>query len=68
MSDVMATGTKIRGTYLLRLFAGLLLGFGIGVDVSRQLPQSAFVLSSLAVPSAIVIIFIAAFLERRQRD
>jgi hypothetical protein len=66
MSNVMATDAKIR--QWLRLVGGLLLGFSFGVDVSRWYPQSAFLLRSLAFYSAIIIVFITAFWQKRQTE
>jgi hypothetical protein len=71
MSNVMATGVKIRDAQwlqLLRLVGGLLFGFSFGVDVSRWYPQSAFLFRSLAVYSAIIIVLIIAFWQKRQSE
>jgi hypothetical protein len=68
MSNVTATRKEIRGTQWLRIVASLLLGFSIGVDVTRWHAESAFVLNLFTLPGAIVIMLIGAFLQKRQSE
>jgi len=68
MSNVSATGARTRDNQVLRLVAGLLIGFSLGVDVTSWFPQAAIRLRSPAMYFALVLVIVAAWWQKRKSE
>jgi cytochrome c biogenesis protein CcdA len=68
MSNVSATSARTPDNQVLRLVAGLLIGFSLGVDVTGWFPQAAIRLRSPAMYIALVLVIVAAWWQKRKSE
>jgi hypothetical protein len=65
MSNLTAIRARTWDNHVLRLFAALLLGFSLGVDVTRWFPQAAFRLGSPAIYISLVLLLVAGWWQKQ---
>ncbi len=68
MSNVMVTTARNRYGHLIYVAGGLLLGFSIGVDVTRRFPREASWFGSPAFYIALALALVAAWQQKRQSE
>ena len=66
MSNERANGARDWYQHLIYVAGGVLLGFAIGVDVTRLSPRAASWFGSPAYYTALVLTLVAAWRQRRK--